>query len=266
MPHAVRAGVRLWFDVRGPADAPPLVMIRGLARSARYWLGLDELLAAHFRVIVLDNRGVGRSESPRPPYTTAAMADDVVAVMDRAGVARAHVLGISLGGMIAQEVALRHAARVDRLVLGCTTHGGRGAVRIPPRVVLGLLRGATVPFHEAIRMTAPFVISDAFAARNPDVLDRWRDLAAMEPSSLGALVGQLAAGALHDTSSRVGEIAAPTLVVTGDADRLVPSENSTRLARRIRGARLVVLRGAGHDFPTELPDETACLVADFLRA
>jgi len=262
VPYADNDGVRLHYEVRGLEDAPALVMVRGLARSKSYWLDIAELFAERFHVLLLDNRGVGRSDAPRPPYTTRMLADDVAAVMDAAGFDRAHYFGVSLGGMIGQWLAIAHPHRVDRLVLGCTVARSRGS--IPVDATVAFLRCANMELGEAMRVTAPYVLSEPFVQQRPEILDQWAEIARGEPSRLAGILGQGVASLLHDTRSHLGRIRAPTLVVTGDADRLIPSHNSYRLAERIPGARLRILPGAGHDFPTEQPKRTVEMVSEFV--
>jgi 3-oxoadipate enol-lactonase len=264
MPFARHGRIRLYYELDGPENAPALVLVRGFARSSAYWLDLRHNLARRFRLLLLDNRGVGRSDTPRPPYSTTSMADDVVAAMDASGIPRAHVFGLSMGGMIAQWVALRHPQRVERLVLAATSPGGRGARAVPLRARLSLLRSGAMPFERAIRYTAPWVLAPEFRARRPDILDTWAALAATEPPTFAGLAGQILAVARHDAWEDLPQIRARTLVVTGDADRLIPPVNSHRMAGRLPRSALHVFDGAGHDFPTELPEETASVVEDFL--
>jgi 3-oxoadipate enol-lactonase len=269
MPYARHGDVSIYYEVHraqhGDAQAAPaLVMLRGLARSARFWLGFHERMRRAMTVVVLDNRGVGRSDKPRRPFSTRTMADDVAAVLDDAQIARAHVFGMSLGGMIAMRFALRHRERVDRLALGCTTMGGRGAQRIPVPSIARLLAAGRMRFSDALEFTAPIVVSPAFIARRPEVIRAWRDIAEREPVPLRGSALQLIAAAEHDVSREVSDIRAPTLVLTGDEDRLIPAENSARLARAIPDARLEILRGAGHDFTTEQPEESASALERFL--
>lgn len=251
---------RIYYELAGPPEAPPLVLIRGLGRSSSYWLEMRSLLERERRVLVLDNRGVGRSDAPPLPWGTDDMADDVALVLRESGLQRADVFGISLGGMIAQKLALRHPHRVRRLVLGCTTPGGRNARSVPPSAVWALIRAAGMPFEQGIRSTAPFVLSDEALARRPEIIDLWVAIARSEPRSRRGLIGQLLAAAAHDAWDDLPFVRHETLVVTGDADRLIPMENSRLLADRIPRASLVILPGAGHDFPTERPEETARLI------
>ena len=261
-----RDGHRIYYEVGGLESAPPLVLIRGLARSSRYWLGFRELLEAERRVVVLDNRGVGRTDTPRPPWSTADMADDVAEVLIASGVERADVFGISLGGMIAQQLVLRHPHRVDRLVLACTSPGGRGATRIHPKAAFALARSAAMPFRDGLRYSAPWVLSPEHLAAHPETVDTWIDIAASERRDRLGIVGQLLAAARHDAWSLLHHVTQPTLVLRGDADRLIDPKNSEQIADCIPHASLRTLEGAGHDFPTERPDETARLVLEFLDA
>jgi 3-oxoadipate enol-lactonase len=266
MPHTLNRGCRLFWERDGNAGAPPLLLVRGLGRSSRFWGKARERLGESFHLVVTDNRGVGRSGATWPPYTTRLLADDQAAVLDAAGVERAHVFGISLGGMIAQQLAIRHPQRVDRLVLGCTTPGGPHAVRFPRGGVRDLLRAAVAPLDRAVRVTAPRALSAEALEKHPEIVDEWIAIARSEPRRRRGLLGQLFAAGRHDAWDDLPRISAPTLVVTGDADRLILADNSRRIAERIPRARLRILEGAGHDFPTERPDETAALLREFLLA
>lgn len=264
MPFVSNGAGRLYYEVLGSPEAPPLVLVRGLARSHRYWLGFAELMAKDFHVLILDNRGVGQSSAPRPPYSTRSMADDIATVMDAAGFEKAHYFGLSLAGMIGQWFAIRHPHRVMSLALGCTTSLGRGGV--PWNVKLAILKTIRLPFEDALRVTAGLTLPDAFIAERPDVLQRWATLAKEEPAPKRGLIGQGCAAMLHDTRTSLAQIQARTLLITGDRDRLVPARNSYQLLDQIPNARLRVMTNAGHDFPTERPEETADLLRSFFLA
>ncbi|MCB9596359.1 MAG: alpha/beta fold hydrolase [Sandaracinaceae bacterium] len=260
-----RDGGRLYFEVGGPEGAPPLLLIRGLARSSSYWLEFRELLERERRLVVFDNRGVGRSDTPKLFWTTADMADDAALVLEASGVERADVFGISLGGMIAQQLTLRHPHRVGRLVLACTSPGGPDAETLSPRAALALARASRKGPRAAQAENARWVLSPRYLEERPDIVDIWASIAESEPRSVRGLLGQVAAGARHDAWRLLPHLEHATLVLTGDADRLMPPANSERLARRLPNASLDYVRGAGHDFPTERPVETAERVLAFCR-
>lgn len=194
------------------------------------------------------------------------MADDVAAVMDHAQVSRAHIFGMSLGGMISMRFALRHPDRVNKLVLGCTTMGGRRAIRTPLSSVRTLLLAGRLSFADAMVATANIVLSDNFISERPDILNAWRAIAISEPVPTFASALQLIAAAEHDVSNDLRDLRVPTLVITGDADRLISWENSRLIASEIPDAQLRIVPGAGHDFTTEQPELVAGVLERFLLA
>jgi pimeloyl-ACP methyl ester carboxylesterase len=265
VPFAEHRGCRLYYEVDGDASSgPALVMIRGFARSMRYWGRIRGLMAEQMPILVMDNRGVGRSDAPAPPYSTATLADDVAAVMDHAGIESAHVFGLSLGGMIAQQVALRHPSRVERLVLGCTHHGGLGTLP-PGRTIVATLRAGFMAPDQSMRHMAPYLLGPD-KARSPELLELWTQASLADPRSMRGLIGQLTAVFRHRTRHRLAAIRNPTLVISGDQDWMIPLRHSRVVAAKIPGAELHVIPGAGHDFPTDHPEETADAIARFLRS
>jgi pimeloyl-ACP methyl ester carboxylesterase len=211
------------------------------------------VLAESLRVISFDNRGVGRSDRPPGPYSVPEMADDAVAVLDAAGEESAHVYGISLGGMIAQEIALRHPHRVRALVLGCTTSGGQGAVPISDGTAEFFQRRTSMPAAEAVWASVPYSYGEETRLHGAqliaeDIAQRLRF--PIEPEPYAA---QLQAALSFSRFDSLGEIRHPTLVLHGDADQIVPTENGRILAERIEGAELEILPGAGHLYPTDAP-------------
>ncbi len=238
----------------------------GLGMNATGWWRTVPVLAdAGLRVLAFDNRGVGRSDRPSGPYSVAMMADDAIAVLDAAGVQRSHVYGISLGGMIAQEVALRHPDRVARLVLGATTPGGAQSVAAP-EVTLGFFaRRGEMSAEEAVWASVPYNYAPRTRAQAGDriALDIQQRLRfPIEPEPYKA---QLAAAMGHDVSGRLSEIAVPTLVVHGRQDVMVPPANGQRLAELIAGAELLEFAHAAHLYPTDEPAVDRA-VAAFLTA
>jgi len=237
-----------WEDTGG--SGPPVLLIMGLGMNATGWWRTIPALAA-FRVLSFDNRGVGRSERAPGPYTVTEMADDAVSVLDSAGVESAHVYGISLGGMIAQEVALRHPDRVRALVLGATTRGGDAHVAASEDVVAFVRLRAQMTAEHAVWASVPI----NYAARTragggdriaEDIAQRLRFPVEAEYYS-----AQLAAANGHDAS--VEDIRVPTLVVHGEEDVLIPPANGERLAADIPGAELSMWPGAAHLYFTDEP-------------
>ncbi len=261
MPFAQNGPTRLHYESTG--DGPPVLLVMGLGISATGWWRTVPVLAEGFRVISFDNRGVGRSDHPAGPYSVAEMAADAVAVLDAAGEASAHVYGISLGGMIAQTVALDTPERVRGLVLGATTPGGPAATPIQSDTATFFQRRLEMPAAEAVWASVPYSYGEETRLRGgqliaEDIEQRLRF--PVEPVGYG---GQLGAAMNFNVHDRLAEIDRPTLVLHGDADRIVPTENGRLLARRITGAAIEELPGAGHLYPTDAPQADR-RVLDFL--
>ena len=247
-PHAP---TRLHWESEG--DGEPILLIMGLGLSGGAWWRTVPILSQTSRVITFDNRGVGRSASPTYAYTTESMADDAAAVLDAAGVDRAHVYGISLGGMVAQQLALRHPDRVRSLVLGAT-HPGGSHVAAPAREVLEFFRRRSeLPQEEAAWASVPYNYGRRCRHEHPDRIAQDIELRLTHPFPAEAYRAQLYAAAMHNCYGRLSRLAVPTLVVHGSEDRLIPVRNAELLAGQIPGARLRILEETGHLYPTEEP-------------
>ena len=244
MPYTDAPGFRMYYEEHGSGF--PLLLINGLGSDHLEWLHQFPAFEARFRGIVFDNRGTGRTDVPPGPYTTAQMADDAASLLRALGIPRAHVLGVSLGGMIAQEVALRHPDLVDGLVLGCTGPGGELSLRPSPEAMAAFALAKGEDPEAELRRMLPFLYTDACIRERPGEIEGFVRRRLDHPTPPEGYQAQLVAAVTHDASSRLGKIRARTLVITGDADRLVNWENSLRLAGRIPGAILVVLPGAPH--------------------
>jgi len=263
MPYTDAPGFRMYYEEHGSGF--PLLLINGLGSDHLEWLHQVPAFEARFRVLVFDNRGTGRTDVPPGPYTTAQMADDAAALLGALGIPRAHVLGVSLGGMIAQEVALRHPDRVGCLVLGCTGPGGALSLRPSPEAMAAFALAKGEDPEAELRRMLPFLYSDACIRERPEEIERFVRRRLDHPTPPEGYQAQLVAAVTHDASSRLGEIRARTLVITGDADRLVNWENSLRIAGRIPGAALVVLPGAPHRLFAETADAFNREVLSFLQ-
>jgi 3-oxoadipate enol-lactonase len=261
VPLAELNGTRLYHEVHG--DGPPLLLLAGLPQTVADWFPFASRLAERFRVVALDNRGNGRSDCPEGWYTIPLYVEDAVALLDRLGIERAHVFGLSMGGMIAQELALRHPDRVDRLVLGCTHCGGRRA--IPPGPEVQAAFGVeTRDWEGRIRTLAPFGLSERFKAAHPDDFEAFLVRKARDAQPYEAYRRTLGAILRHDSFDRLPGIRHPTLVLTGSDDVVVPVANAELLARTIPGAELGIIPGAGHLFYVEEPDLTLAALHRFL--
>jgi 3-oxoadipate enol-lactonase len=242
----------LHWESAGAGDA--VLMIMGLGLSGGAWWRTVPVLSRSLRVITFDNRGVGRSRARLHSYTTEAMADDAASVLDAVDVERAHVYGFSLGGMVAQQLALRHPERVRSLVLGATHAGGPRAVRPSAEVIAFFRRRARLPAGEAARESVPFNYGPRCRREHQDRIaeDIRRRLAHPFPEQ--AYRAQMFAAALHNCHGRLRRIQAPALVVHGRHDRVVPVANAEILAERIPRAELRILRDSGHLYATEQPE------------
>jgi pimeloyl-ACP methyl ester carboxylesterase len=250
---------QLYWERTG--EGAPVLLIMGLGLSGGAWWRTVPVLARRLQVITFDHRGVGRSRAFSPVYTTEAMADDAVSVLDAAGIDRAHVYGISLGGMVAQQLALRRPERVRALVLGATSPGGPRSVRPDTDVLDFIRRRLRMRSEEAARASVPFNYGARCRSAHPERIQEdiaWR---LGHPFPEQAYRVQLFAAGLHNTYGRLPRIAAPTLVVHGEYDRMVPAANARLLAERIPGARLRILEDCGHMYPTEAPEVDEAIAA-----
>jgi len=262
MPKALVGGIHIYYEVYGQGE--PILLIMGLGGSALGWQSQIPAISQHMRVIAHDNRDAGRSDKIATEYGMADMADDADVLLNHLGIGSAHVYGVSMGGMISQELALRHPERIRSLVLGCTSPC---LLAIPPseKAVRDITEAEELPVREAFERTAWMGYSDSyFAAHKEDLWLRAQVEAGLTPP-LEAWRRQYAAVAKFDVRDRVGQIRAPTLVMTGDDDPLVPPENSRFLVEHIPGAELVVFPGGRHAFNVEFEEESNGAILEFVR-
>lgn len=271
MPHARSGDARIHYDVQG--DGEPLLLLMGYGLSADAWAPIIPMLSG-YRIITVDNRGTGGSDPPGESFGVATMSADAVAVLDDCAVQRAHVHGLSMGGMIAQQLVLDHPERVGALALGCTSPAPVRFIGDPMAAVSlfqGTVLAATDP-EAGLDLLLPLVFSEGFLAATPSVRDLARQTmsqAALSPGAAEAMMralGDMTTGHAWDVSDRLGEITAPTLVQHGSADRLVPVEAGRYIAAHVPGAEYQELEGAGHIYGIEQPMESFPRLLAFLAA
>jgi pimeloyl-ACP methyl ester carboxylesterase len=265
MPHVTVNGVELFHLRRGAGE--PLLLIQGMSGTHASWgEPLLSELERSFDLVVYDHRGIGRSAPHRQRFSIADLADDAAGLLDELGWESAHVMGISMGGMVAQELALRHPERLRTLTLGCTYCGGPQGLLAEQAVVerLGaaMLSGDT---ELAIRAGYEINLSAAFAAQASNYAP-FHAMATSVPAPIPVILLQMQAISGHDTSARLPSLTVPTLVVHGDEDQMLPVANGRLIASLIAGARLEELPGVGHMFWWEQPQRTAELLRAHAQA
>ena len=257
-------GIEIYYEEHGSGE--PLLLIMGWGGNAATWHPQLAGLAEQFRVIAFDNRGVGRSSSPEGPYSVPQMADDVVGLLDALELPRTHVFGISLGGMIAQELAIEHPGRVDTLILGCTTPGSCHAAGVA-RLHNDISSFRDSNAQGSLEWLGDFLrrlwTEDAMTKSTAELQDFVLSLIRFPPTSHG-LHFQADAVLEHDTYDRLEQIRSRTLVMTGDEDTLIDPKNSAILAERIPNAELQIFEGLRHAFHLERPDLANKAIIEFI--
>lgn len=253
------------FGDRGPA----VLLVMGLGTRGDSWAPISRALAgAGFRAIQFDNRDVGASSLLGAEYEVADMAADALGLLDHLKIERAHLIGISMGGMIAQEILLRAPARFDRAVLIATSPGGAQAKMAAPELIRALLvmGGDGTAGPDGMRALYQAITAPGFADAHPELIEMTVAFALEHPVSREGLVRQMGAIGRFSTWDRLPHVKSPTLVLHGDADPLIPHENGVILAQRIPGAKLRTLPGVGHLVPLEAPAETFRAITSFFAS
>ena len=268
MPEARIGGVGIHYSAVGEGD--PLLLIMGFGMPGDAWMVSLPFLQG-YRAIYFDNRGTGRSEAPEGPYTIAQMADDAAGILNHLRIDRAHVYGISMGGMIAQELALRYPRKVRSLVLGCTTCGGEHSTLGEPEVIATLFEAiqgmAGTDPQTWVDRTLPIMFPREWLAANPGIREALLTLAPLLPPTRPDTAQHAMAGIFGWTTyHRLPSLDAPTLILHGDHDVIIPVQNAYVLKERIPGAHLHIIADAGHGYPAQEPVAVHQRVIDFLRA
>jgi 3-oxoadipate enol-lactonase len=264
MPYAESNGIKLYYERQGEGD--DLVLIAGLGANAGMWLAQRPAFARHFRVTVFDNRGAGRSDAPDEPYSIQQMAEDTAGLMKAVGIRRAHVLGLSMGGVIAQALALNHAPIVDRLVLACSRARAATTRRLWGEAIAECTRMGVDPTALSL-LRMPWMMTSEFMRDERRVLAQLEAISndpyPMQPS---AYLRQHVASIDVDLMDRLHRIESPSLVLVGAEDIVNPVSESEILAQKIPGATLRVLPRGGHGFYREFSEDFNAAVLEFLLA
>ncbi len=262
--YAQSGDVRIAYEVLGSGE--PLLFVHGLAYDRHGWGPLPRLLSDDFQVVLFDNRGVGESDVPEGPYSVAELAADAVAVLDAAGIERAHVLGVSLGGYVAQEVALTYPRRVRKLVLGSTAPGGSGSHPMPAKGAEAMERYPAMEREAGLRLMVENSLGEHGVRERPELVEEIYAYRLEHAPTLAGWYAQAFAGATFDAYDRASSIAAPTLVFQGGADNVVDPRNAELLARLIRSSLLHVIPDRGHLVVWQEAEALAPVVREFLKS
>jgi 3-oxoadipate enol-lactonase len=247
--------IEINYETYGEGD--PLLLIMGFGASGVAWLPILPMLQG-FKCIYYDNRGTGSSDVPADGYTIPQMADDASGLLKAIGIAQAKVLGISMGGMIAQELTLRHPEQVERVVLGCTSPGGEKAVRPPDENIEQLIRGMELVQSDnidaALDVMMPLLFPEDFIADHSELRQFMAAGLKMAPPPPREVLERTREGAMgFEAYDRLPQIKCPVLIVHGDQDVLVPVANAHLIKNQIPHAELIVVPGAGHSFAATDP-------------
>ncbi|HMF55377.1 MAG TPA: alpha/beta hydrolase [Pyrinomonadaceae bacterium] len=264
MPKIQAGDVELYYEDEGEGE--PLVLIPGFSNGLWIWLKQIPALSQKFRTIAFDPRGIARSVAPDRPISTRLIADDVAALLGALKVERAHILGASFGGFVAQEFALGYPQMTHSLILCCTSFGGPNHVPPPVTTLEAIASTKGLNTEERVRENLLLAFSRNYMEENRGEVEHIIALRAANHVPEYAYMRQLQAAVAFNAEERVKEIDAPTLVITGDEDIIVPSENSRNLAAGIPNAKLVVINGGSHTFFIERAEEFNRAVIEFLKA
>ena len=267
MPRARVNDIDLYYQVHGQGH--PLLLIQGFGGGHEGWFFQTRAFKKHYQVIVFDNRGIGRTDRSPAPYTIKTMADDAIGLLNHLGIDSAHVLGMSLGGMVAQEVAISYPERVRKLVLVCTSPGEGEITDIDPEMLkaIGIKEGSSQPDLRSVdfHKTVSAIVSLAFNKRLYRMVLVPLSKYHLKRVGVQGHLEQMEAVVGHSTLDRLHLIEAPTLVITGTEDRIMPPRSSEEIASRIPNARLVKVEGGSHAFFMEMRGRFNREILDFLR-
>ncbi|RSK28359.1 alpha/beta hydrolase [Bacillus sp. HMF5848] len=264
MPKVDVNGIQLYYEIHG--EGPPLLLIEGLGYASWMWNYNVTELSRHFSVIVFDNRGVGKSDKPDVEYTIELFADDAAELVRTLGFEKVHVLGVSMGGFVAQEFAIKYPEIVDKLILCSTSFGGPNMIPIPQDTLAIMMKAGSEDMTvENMKYGSSTALNESTLADKEDVLDCIVKNKLDSPQPKFAYQRQLFAGASFNAEDRVATITADTLVLAGKGDRVVPYKNSFLLQEKMPQSQVAIIEDGGHVFFMERPDETNSIIINFLK-
>lgn len=267
MPKAQSNGIELYYETHGAGQ--PLVLISGLGYPLWQWHKMVPFLTEHFQVVTFDNRGVGQSDKPAGPYTAQMLAADTAGLLDALGIENAIIAGHSMGGFIAQAMALDFPQKVKKLILCSTNFGGPHHVPVMPEAMKVL---TDVTSDALTRLKNGLVVSTApgWAEKNPEMIEAWIQWRIANPIEPAPYQAQLAIGLGLMTEAAAFEnklprLNVPTLILFGTHDKVVPPENASLLAEKIADSKVLILPDAGHFFPIEIAEAASRAIVEFAK-
>ena len=265
MPKAQSNGIELYYEIHGAGQ--PLVLISGLGYSLWQWHKMVPFLAEHFQVLTFDNRGVGQSDKPAGPYTAQMLAADTAGLLDALGIEKAIIAGHSMGGFVAQAMALDFPQKVAKLILCSTNFGGPHHVPVTAeamKVLTDVTSDALTRFKNGLAVsTAP-----DWSEKNPEMIEEWVKWRVANPIDPAPYQAQMAIGfglmpEAAAFENKLPRLNVPTLILFGAHDKVVPPENASLLAEKIAGSKVMIFPDAGHFFPIEIAEAASRTITDF---
>jgi len=267
MPKTNANGINIYYEIHGSGE--PLVLINGLGYDLWMWHKMVSFLAKHFQVITFDNRGIGQTDQPKGLYSAEMLADDLAGLLEELGVPQAAVMGHSMGGFIAQAFALKYPAKVSKLILSATNFGGPNHLPITQEA-LAILMDIRGDPAERLRRGIRVSCAPGFSEKEADFVEEWIHYRLTHPLQPEPYQAQLAIGLSLMTEAasfekKLQAVHAPTLILFGEHDKVVPTGNAALLAKAILDSRTKFIPNAGHFFPLETPEQAAQILIHFLE-
>ncbi len=265
MPKISLNDIEIYYEIHG--EGFPIVMIQGLSANTDWWTKeLLESLGEDFKLIIFDNRGAGKTQNIDRNFSIKMLADDTLALMDALKINRFHVFGVSMGGMIAQELVINYPKKVEKLILGCTHCGGSKQI-LPSQEVIYILNRdhKKITPEKLIDGTIPLLFTEDFIKNDPEFIESYRQKLLKSPMSSKSFHRQINAISRVNNYLKLENITCPTLIIHGKKDVLVPYENAEILNKRIKNSKLFLLDKAAHSFFQPKPEIVINEIKDFLK-